>query len=471
MPIYYTYALVLGVVLACVAFFGAATGKRSLILGSMVLGAACASPITTFTRGAAGAIFPGDIVALALLFCMISGITRRMFYPSTPVWYRRFLLWIGIAAVSVVFVAPLFTLRLEYSEFAARVRSPIPGLPLSVAMAGFRLVRLVLYWVYFAFAVRLVMDAKTIRFTCKVIVVAITALAVCQIVTFLGIADMALYLPGEEYQQAHIVGHAKAVVGRLYVAGFFVCLILLYRSAGSVFYLGAMATMVTAIYCSGSRAALLGAMVGTVVFTLKARLGGKLVAGILIAFALASVTHLVALDPERAEQFLQVVRDPTRNARWIIWTWVLQYLAAHPITLITGVGFTNFNYALASQGAVGQHAHNDVLTCLTELGFVGTVVFIMYLYYLARSLLFKLGHSTGRERWEALCLSAAFAGFLVTGLFEPTFYYSPGAMGMQRIFAVLFGMYTAWWLQQTNTASVPVQLGQPRSVLLGDATR
>lgn len=471
MAIYYLYALALGIVLASVTVFGAATGKRSLILASMVLGAASASPITTFTRGAAGAIFPADLVALALLFCMATGMSKRMFYPSTPTWYRSFLVWMGLAAVSIISVAPLFTLRLEYSEFAARAQSPIPGLPLSVAIAGFRLMRLVLYWVYFAFAVRLVMDARTIQFTCKMIVVAITALAICQIVTFLGIANMALYLPGEDYQQAHIVGHAKAIVGRFYVLGIFVCLMLLYRSAGSLFYLGAMATMATAIYCSGSRAALLGAVAGTLVFTLKARLGGKIVAGILIGLALASVTHLVALDPERAEKFSEVVQDPTRNPRWMIWTWVLQYLGAHPITLITGVGFTNFNYALASQGAVAEHAHNDVLTCLTELGFVGTVVFVMYLYHLARNLLVKLGHSTGRERWEALCLSAALAGFLVTGLFEPTFYYSPGAMAIQRMFGVLFGMYTACWLQQAHAESALVQVAPAPPALSADTAR
>ena len=49
-------------------------------------------------------------------------------------------------------------------------------------------------------------------------------------------------------------------------------------------------------------------------------------------------------------------------------------------------------------------------------------------------------------------MSCIFAGFLVTSIFENSLYYSQHSICMQRILAVLFGTYTARWVQQDYLA-------------------
>ncbi|MFQ5590205.1 MAG: O-antigen ligase family protein [Phycisphaerae bacterium] len=448
MLIYHAYALVVGVVLAVAVCVGVVCGSKRLILFSMIFGAIVASPVTSFTRGAAGAIYPSDLVGAALLFCLVTGGARSLFSRVVPTWYRFFLALMLVCTVSVVFVAPFVTPDLSETGIGGNVRSPVRWLPLPVAMAGLRLVRIMLYVVYFSYAARLAVDAKVVGSVSKAAILAITGLAVCQILTFFGVADLQLYLPRKGYEYMHIVGHPKAAAGRLFMVGVFLCVMRLRRTASAPVYLAALAAIVVAGYACGSRAALVGTGVGILVFAALANVGGKFFATLFILAAVSAVPWLASIDVERSEQFAEILVSPAENPRWVIWDWTVRYLFSHPPVFLTGVGFSNFYYGLYSEWTIAEHGHNDLLTCLTELGVLGLILFACYLLFLGRDILRSIRVSTGRGRWEALCLGAILGGFLATGFFEASMYYSVGAMPMQRIVAILFGVFTARWQQQ-----------------------
>ena len=452
MFIYFGYALIVGVALGAWAFIGCMLGRRSYVLTAMVLSSIFASPVTSFTRGTAGAVYASDIVAMALLLGWLWPNIRSFFSRITPRWYGAFFWLMMLCLGSAILIAPLYQGQLAEAGLTQRVRSPIPGVPLPLLMAGFRVIRILLFLVFFAYSAHMIMDKDTGRLAYKLIVVAILILAVSHFLTFFGIKDMGLYLPGLEYQEAHMLGHAKSAQGRLYLVGIFVTAILLYRRKSAPIYIMALAVMVAALLFSGSRAAFVGLVAGASVLMISGKLAGRLTGVLTFVFIVFGFWLLTTLDPTRIERFSQIAQAPFGNPRWLIWRATFVYLLTHPYLLLTGVGFTNFRYALVGE-RIAEHAHNDTITCLTELGLIGAGLFLFYLYYLARAIRRRMRYTVRGERWEASCLAAIFVAFLVTSLFEQSYYYSFGATCMLRILAVLFGTSTALWIQQAYVES------------------
>lgn len=458
MVLYFPYALVLGAVLSIVVLIGCATGRRTLILFGMVFAALVASPITSFTRGAAGAIYASDLVSFILLVCWFLPKTRALMFSETPIWYRRLFWLMMLALVSTVFIAPFFSGDLAGTGYASHVRSPIPGVPLVVLMAGFRVIKILLYLPYFAFSCHLLVDEKSLRFVYKTVLCAIVILSICQIIDSMGIKDLSFYLPRKLTTDFllsrvnQILGHVKLAAGRLYLLGVFVCLILLYRSWSSFIYLLAMGTIIMAILLSGNRAAFVGMLAGFAVLGFCGKGFAKILVILFIALLPIGFMVLSIINPEITYTFTRIIQNPSSNPRWVIWSWTVVNLFTHPYIFVSGVGFSNFAYAIAGQDFYNEHGHNDVLTCITELGLIGAILFVSFLFHLGRDVFRRIKYSVDRVRWEAVCMSAAFMGFLVTSMFEITLYYSPHTLCMQRIFAVLFGTYTAWWVQQDSEA-------------------
>jgi O-antigen ligase len=321
-------------------------------------------------------------------------------------------------------------------------------------MAGFRLVQIAFHLAYFVFAARLLMDGRAVRFATRLTALTIAVLAACQIVSYFGAADLSLYIPGAEHARGYLLGHTKPAIGRLFLAGIFFAIALLYRSVGSPIYIIAFLTLVAGIFFAGARAPLVGLAVGLVVMGAGTRIGGKVIVSGLIAAVFCTMIYLAASDPARADRFMEIVREPSEAYRWKIWSWIIGYLFLHPYVFISGVGFTNFKYALITdEVAIAEHAHNDFLTCTTELGLLGLAFLIMYLYRLGRDIYVRYRTTVGLERWHGLCLGAALAGLIVSGLFEYSFYYNPGAISVQRMLAVMFGVHTAYWVQERYYAA------------------
>jgi len=447
--------------MSSVVFLGCLLAKRSWVITGMVFGAAVASPITTFTRGGAGAIYASDLVSLTLLLCLFVPGSRRLFSSVAPKWYRRFLVLMLLALISVVVVAPLMTGDLATTEYGQRVRIQDVGVPLPLLIAGFRVGRIFLFVAYFVFAARLIMDHAMVRWATKMVAGAVLVLACGQIISFLGMAELSLYVPGWRHAHGHLFGHPKAAIGRIYIVGVFVALLLMYRSYASPAYLALLGGTVAAMFFSGSRAAVVGVAAGVCILGLSTRLGGKVVVTALICVGAFGGVFLAALAPERAESFATALYRPGESSRWEVWGWVMTHLFTHPYLLVSGVGFSNFQYALATaETFVAEHAHNDLLTCVTELGLIGLGLFVAFLMHLGLAIFRRIRRTTGRLRWEALCVAAAFGGLAVSGLFEHTFYFSSSGMPVQRLFAVFFGVHTAWWVQQAYQRSVELEFAR-----------
>jgi O-antigen ligase len=463
MSITYLYAFVVGIVMSAIVLIGCMFGKRSFVLTGMIFSAIVGSPVITFTRGAAGAIYASDMVSFVLLICWWFPSTKSFICELTPRWYKPFFRLMMLAVVSVILVGPLFSGGIAGAGLAENVSVSIRGIPLPILMAGFRFVRIILYVVYFVYAAHMIMDEKTFRFVCKLITVGVVILAVCQILNFFGVAELGLASREVEWQHSAILGHSKAAGGRLYLVGIFVTLILIYGRWSAPIYFVFLATIGMGLLFSGSRAAFVAMLVGVFILAMRARFLGKMLVLLLAALVPLGFYVLARLDPERMriESFLRVITDPTTNPRWIVWGWIIPYIATHPVIWLSGVGFSNFRYALVTEyiGAQAEHAHNDFLTCLTEMGFLGLAFFISYIYRLGKSVFSRVRHTTGEPHWQAICLSVVFAVYLVSSLFESTLYFAVTTTSMQRIAIVLFGAATSLWVQQDYEAAAADEMG------------
>ncbi len=450
MTIYFWYALLIGVVCSILVVAGCFSGRRRWVIAGMVFSAIVASPITTFTYGTAGAIYASDMVGFCLLLCYFLA-KDKVLTTVVPRWYKPFFWYMFLALISTIVVAPIVTSNLGEAGLTTKIISPVPGVPIWLLMAAFRVVRIILYLVFFSFACHMIIDEEHLSFVIKTVLISIVFLGICQIITFLKIKDLSLYLPWDVYQRLHIVGHSKAAAGRLYVMGIFLAMSVMYRSWKVLLYLGYFAIVTMALLFSGSRAALLAVIIGFMVFVWKGDAVWKMWALVFLALIPVGFIILEQINPERVRSFAEIIKDPSTSTRWQIWSWSIHNLFDNPQTLITGVGFANFRYALIAETEI-YHAHNDFITCVTEIGVIGVLVFIWYLVRLLKDVVGRVKHASGEYRWQAICMSSILAGFLVSSLFEFSLYYSSGSVPMQRTFTIMFGVFTAFWAQQDSLA-------------------
>ena len=433
-----------------------------MVIAGIVFSCVTASPISSFTRGASGAIYASDIVGIALALGLLMPNMRALRCQIAPGWYRIFFCFIVFAVFSAIFIAPFYITEMGEVGLAGRAQS-FGGIPLRFLISGFRTVQLLLYVIFFMFAARLLVDKDLVRFTQKCIVLGIAILAVMQIITFLDIKNMGLALPWQEYQQSRMLGHSKAAAGRLYVLGIFTSVILLYRKITAPLVLGMLVTIIIGLLASGSRAAFLGLLVGTSVFFFTGRLPGLISSVVVVILLIISLSVVSAADPERIQRFFEIGTSEAGAPRWLIWQSTLSYIRDHFYILFSGVGFVNFRYALIGD-VIAEHGHNDFLTALTELGFIGFALFVVSFMTLAKTLFKRIFVTMSEERWEAVCLSAVILGLLITSLFESTLYFGPGLLPMQRIVALLFGTATARWIQEDYFGYVDMEIQIPDSI-------
>ena len=110
----------------------------------------------------------------------------------------------------------------------------------------------------------------------------------------------------------------------------------------------------------------------------------------------------------------------------------------------------NFKYALAG-GNVSyiffEHPHNDYLQALTELGVIGFVLFLLYIFHIGKVIIMRMRTTTGSLYWQALCMASIFVSLILAGMFEPSLYIRSGNSSMLRMIGILFGIQIAFWLR------------------------
>ena len=292
------------------------------------------SPITSFTRGAQGAIVPSDIVAILLILLYWRNSTKLMFQPVIPLWYRAFRRFALFALCSIVFIGPFFV-NIDRG-ITGNVKNIIPGVSVELLLQLFNAFRIIMILPFIVYAARLRIDNDLSRYTIKLVWSVIVIIAMCEIINKLGIADMGLYLPEQAYQSARLLGYTKADVTRLFTIGIFVSLLLFYKSRLYFFiYLSGFTIIAVALFLAGGRAAFLAIIAGLVFMILFGRLRGKIIAGSFLLFVIILFFCLFINYMEYAQTYIHAANDPESNARWAIWHSTIDYLSAHPLTLIT----------------------------------------------------------------------------------------------------------------------------------------
>jgi O-antigen ligase len=112
--------------------------------------------------------------------------------------------------------------------------------------------------------------------------------------------------------------------------------------------------------------------------------------------------------------------------------------------LATGTGFQNIFKFIGANGA-----HNNYLHVLMELGMIGFIVFIGFLYKFWRNIYSLTGLSNERIRTMSTFIWIAFCGLLFT-MFVGETYWAQGAMfTLAGQISIVFGIAAAplYWLK------------------------
>ena len=144
---------------------------------------------------------------------------------------------------------------------------------------------------------------------------------------------------------------------------------------------GAMALIGGALVLTMSRGGLFGALVGLLVvvgLSLHGRVGNWTLLGLGGVLAVVVLyTGWFGLEPV-LERFSILTREPFGDLRWAIWEGTLRMAGQAPL-LGVGLGafqdaFPIYRHQIIPSGMLVDHAHNDYLQLLAEVGVVGLLV-------------------------------------------------------------------------------------------------
>ena len=447
----FPHAIVIGALASIIVLFGLFQKNRAWILGGMFLSLSTHSPMITFTAGAAGAIVPSDAVAFVLLLGILFHGFNGMTSPVVPSWRKPYIIVAIIWVLSVILIASWNMPDLAQT-YGWKVKSVLP-LPLNVQITGFRLFRIGLLTSFFLVVPKLSIDEQIFH---KVLIcfwrVAV-CLAIAQILNRLGVVDLGLNTRAffERFGLGnYTLGYTKSATNRILFMGFFIALSLAYiRKLSKGLYIASAILMVASILIGGSRGGIVGLVAGMMILAVRVRMR-YLLPVFFSAVVLAGVGLFIVnkYQPEALERFDVFFGVERQTGRIEVAKWTLEYLGDEPHVLLTGVGFMNYAYALKPVGAIREHAHNDILTCLTELGLIGLAVFLWWLVSLGKSIWSSGRKEIGQERWISACINAAFIGLSVVMLVETTFYPAGQSMSLVRLEIMLFGVFVAYHIQK-----------------------
>jgi hypothetical protein len=131
--------------------------------------------------------------------------------------------------------------------------------------------------------------------------------------------------------------------------------------------------------------------------------------------------------------------ETSNKGRMEIWSDSVKSFMKHPIT---GIGIGNFPLALSEKtetSKMGASAHNIYLEVLVEMGLIGLGVFLWLLYRIAEKL-FRLSLKLREDKFRLLACSVlvAFAWISVYGLFDVVFFNDKVLMFFVLILAALY---------------------------------
>ena len=193
-------------------------------------------------------------------------------------------------------------------------------------------------------------------------------------------------------------------------------------------------TAVLSVVASSSRGGQLAAAVVLLALALVHRVRFRTLVGISIAFWIG----WIILPSEQKVRFETMGTDETSVERLTLWREARVLAAENPIF---GIGYSNWEVHLRSQGLRPVEVHNTVLEAASELGYPGAAFFLalVLMTFLTNRKTRRVARGLGE--WErvvrgmALGLDLALLGFFVAGQFMSVLFYP--------IFWMVFTMSTS----------------------------
>ena len=178
--------------------------------------------------------------------------------------------------------------------------------------------------------------------------------------------------------------------------------------------------------------------------SLYGRLTGSIIGFLSLALLAIGFYITLSFSVDIVERFTGTLDESNLthvSTRRYIWAAALVYIIQHPLSLIVGNGAMNFAYSVKLPHFAAEHAHNDALTVLIELGVLGFIFYIKWILSLINSLQKKIKYNSHHVRWQNICLLSGVVGLIVSSLFESTFYPSIGTLGLLKIVLPLLLAY------------------------------
>jgi O-antigen ligase len=303
-------------------------------------------------------------------------------------------------------------------------------------IAGFRTVKLLTLAAYGIFFYSVHFTDEDTYFFFNLLVFGGIILAIAQTLTSFGIMDLSLYYGDTDgrYIGPRILGHTKANIGRIFFMGIIVCMVLMRES--KLRSLISICILTTGLVFTGSRAGIGALLVGFISICFLGRLRGVFMGGIFFIIILLFGLWALTYNDLMAERLLGTFGShslETGSQRFPIWEKTLSVWLTSPLLILFGVGAFNFSYANFHIPLNFEHAHNDLLTLGTELGFLSIVLFLAWIFLLLSALISKTLKSKDKERWHWVCMFAITVGLLFASQFEATFYPTISTLPFSRI--------------------------------------
>lgn len=134
-------------------------------------------------------------------------------------------------------------------------------------------------------------------------------------------------------------------------------------------------------------------------------------------------TAIFWISRDRITQFLGSLADVGIKDRWVVWQAALGMIHDRPIL---GHGLNTFMAHYLDYWVGGEqqprYAHNCYLQIAAEIGLVGLVAFLGFLYLLFRGLLVRLRHLRGQERTILFGFAVGLLAFAVQAGYDTNFY-------------------------------------------------
>jgi hypothetical protein len=443
----FPYALIVALAGGACLLWGFWSRDKRLVIVSLLAPCALGSPIVTFTRGAAGGIVAADVMSLFLLVAMLMGWHRRWRLVGVSATYRAATLFFAFGVMGVLFVVPLYVqYGLDASQTAHVSTTSVLGVPLYVLMAGFSLMKLTSFAVYGYFFGQTRFTKSDLNAVFVGVILAAAILTSATAVQHIGGIDLRLTGPETDSTSKamiFVLGHNRTVQGRLAMLGAILSLLFARRNP---LWLFAVLLFSGGILVSMSRGAFVGLLVLGIVW-LREGIRGWILALLFVTATLGVVGWASVYRPDSLARFNNVAFELGRGtgSRPYIWINTIKYWEAEPIVLTTGVGPMNFYYGVPDRYRVAEHAHNDLLTCVTEMGIIGTLFWLNFLFVTWRSLSRRSSEMALEDVWVCTSMLSMILCCGVAGIFEETLYWANYMLQFDRVvIACLFSVCT--WL-------------------------